>query len=108
MKSFQQKKEELAKLKEKFSRANITIFTSFAKEGERGLNVGNMRTLKAGLRSVDSEYLVEKKTLLDKALKESKSEVDVFQFQGSLGAAFGYGDEQSAAKSIYNFAKKNP
>lgn len=108
MKSFQQKKEELAKLKDKLAKAKIVVFSSFAREGEKGLNVGNMRKLKSDLRAVNSEYLVGKKTLFVKALKEVKSDVDIFQYQGSLGAALGYGDEQSVAKSIYGFAKKNP
>ncbi len=108
MKSFQQKKDELGKLKDRLAKAKILVFTSFAREGEKGLNVGNMRILKAGLRNVDSEYLVEKKTILDKALKETRNSADIFGYKGSLGVAFGYGDEQSAAKVIYNFAKKNP
>lgn len=115
MKSFQQKKEELAKLKEKLSKAKITVFTSFAREGEKGLNVGNMRTLKSGLRSVESEYLVEKKTILNKALlaqlpiiNRQLPTINIFQYPGSLGIALGYDDGQATAKSVYNFAKKNP
>ena len=108
MKSFAQKKEEMAKLKDRLAKAKITVFTSFAREGEKGLSVGEMGALKKDLRTVNSEYLVEKKTLFDKALKEVKSEVDIFQYQGSLGAVFGYEDEQSVAKSVYNFARKHP
>lgn len=67
-----------------------------------------MRELKIGLRNVKGEYLVEKKTILERALKENKGGLDVLQYQGSLGVVFGYGDEQSVAKSIYSFAKKNP
>lgn len=118
MKTFQQKKEELSKLKDKLAKAKIVIFSSFARNGENGLNVTDMRKLKNGLRAINSEYFVEKKTLLDKALKEVKpsfvktsegeGEIDIFQYPGSLGLAFGYGDEQSVAKSVYNFAKKYP
>ncbi len=108
MKTFQQKKKELAELKEKLLRSKITIFTSFAREGEKGLNVSGMRTLKKDLRAADSEYVVEKKTLLDKALAEDKKDIDVFQYPGSMGIVFGYGDETTIAKSVYNFARKNP
>lgn len=108
MKSFQQKKEELAKLKDKLAKAKIAVFTSFAREGEKGLNVSDMRELKSGLRALDSEYLVEKKTLLDKSLKSVENGIDVFQFNGSLGIALGYGDGQATAKTIYNFARKHP
>lgn len=108
MKTFQQKKEELAKLKDKLAKAKIVIFTSFAREGEKGLNVTEMKALKNDLRGVDSEYLVEKKTILDKALGEKKDEIGVFNYNGSLGVALGYGDEQSVSKSIYAFARKHP
>ncbi|MBI2669585.1 MAG: 50S ribosomal protein L10 [Candidatus Yanofskybacteria bacterium] len=113
MKIFAQKKEELVKLKDKLAKAKIVVFSSFAREGEKGLNVGEMRELKRGLKAFDSEYLVEKKTLLDKALTQSpianrQSPINVFEYTGSVGVAFGYGDEQSTAKSIYNFAKKHP
>ncbi len=108
MKSKSQKKEELAKLKGKISKSKITVLTSFAREGEKGLNVSAMRELKKGLKTLDAEYLVEKKTLLDKALKEDKKVIDVFGFAGSLGAVFSRGDEVATAKSVYTFSKKNP
>lgn len=108
MKTRDQKKRELANLKDKFSKAKITIFTSFAREGEKGLTVGHMRDLKRDLRSVESEYLVEKKTLLGKALAEDKKDIDVFRFPGSIGVVFGYDEEAATAKAVYNFAKKNP
>ncbi len=108
MKSKEQKKKELANLKDKLSKSKITIFTSFAREGEKGLNVSGMRALKKDLRATNSEYVVEKKTLLNKALIEDKKNIDIFQYHGSMGIVFGYGDEMATAKSIYNFARKNP
>ena len=108
MKTFQQKKDELANLKEKFEKAKIVVFSSFAREGEKGLSVKGMGQLKKSLRDSECEYVVEKKTLLNIVLRDKKSNVDVFQYPGSLGTAFGYGDAQLAAKSLYNFAKKNP
>ncbi len=108
MKSKAQKKEELAGLKKKLSKSKITIFTSFAREGGKGLNVSGMRALKKDLRAADSEYVVGKKTLLNKVLAEDKKDIDVFQYPGSIGIVFGYGDEMAIAKSVYNFARKNP
>ncbi len=108
MKSKIQKKKELVELKEKLLKSKITIFTSFAREGEKGLNVSGMRALKKDLRATDSEYIVEKKTLLNKALAEDKKDIDVFQYPGSMGIVFGYGEETAIAKSVYNFARKNP
>ncbi len=108
MKTKIQKKQELDKLKKKFSKSKIAIFTSFAREGEKGIDVSGMRTLKTNLRALNSEYMVEKKTILDKAVRGSKSEVDVFKYQGSLGVAFADSNEQTVAKTIYDFARKNP
>lgn len=105
MKSFQQKKEELARLRDKLARSRMTVFTSFARVGEKGLNVIQMRELKRNLKAVESEYLVSKKTLIDKALGGNR---DVFGYAGSLGLAFSYGDEATAAKTLYGFTRKNP
>jgi len=111
MKSFTQKKLELIKLKDKLAKSKLTVFTSFARAGEKGLSVKNMQTLKRSLRDADSEYIVEKKTLLNKALESRKSDlldgVNVFDFDGSLGVVFSYGEETAAAKSVYEFSKKN-
>jgi len=62
MKSKEQKKKELAGLKDKLAKSKITIFTTFAREGEKGLAVSGMRGLKKDLRAADSEYVVGKKT----------------------------------------------
>lgn len=109
MKTFQQKKEELAKLQEKLSKSKITIFTSFAREGEKGLNVTEMKELKKNLRANEAEYLVGKKTLLNKALNNIKTpdKIDVFGFPGSMGVTFGFGEETSVARALYTFGKKN-
>jgi large subunit ribosomal protein L10 len=109
MKSFKQKKEDLAELKDKLNKSKLTVFTSIARKGEKGLNVKDLQVLKKSLRATDSEFVVEKKTLLDKALKETKTsdQVDVFGFDGSMGVIFNYGDQSGAAKSAYDFSRKN-
>lgn len=106
MKSFEQKKEELANLKNKLAKAKLVILSSFGRAGEKGLDVKAMRELKNNLRAANSEYVISKKTLLDKALTQLP--INIFEYPGSLGVAFGYADEQSAAKTLYNFAKKHP
>lgn len=108
MKSFEHKKQELVKLKEKLAKAKLVVLSSFARGSEKGLNVSEMRGLKKDLKAVEAEYVISKKTLFNKAIKKGGKGMDVFQFEGSLGAALGYGDEQSAAKAVYNFAKKHP
>lgn len=107
MKTKEEKKKELNILKDKFSRSKIVIFTSFAREGEKGLNVSEMKALKNDLRVIDSEYVVGKKTLINRLLAEKNSNVDVFKYPGSIGLVFGYGEESAVVKSVYNFTKKN-
>jgi large subunit ribosomal protein L10 len=108
MKSKTQKKKELEILEASLSKSKITVFTSFAGKTGKGLGVADMQKLKKDLRGVNSEYIVEKKTLLNKALTEKKMKADVFEFPGSIGVVFGSGDETAVAKSVYSFSRKNP
>lgn len=107
MKTKAQKREELAKIREEFSKAKITVFTSFAGIGEKGLSVGQMAELKKELRKNNSSYLVGKKSLVDRVVKNVNNTADVFQYPGSLGLAFGFGDIAATAKTLAGFAKKN-
>ncbi len=108
MKTFTQKKQSLGELKDRLAKSKITIFTSFARDGEKGMDMVELSELKKALNALDSEYVVEKKTILNKALAETKKQVDVSEYAGSLGTVFGYGDEIATAKSVYTFAKKHP
>jgi|SRR3989344_4461277 len=111
MKSKQRKSEELSKLKVKLPKSKITVFTSFAKQGERGLSVSQATQLKRLLRANEAEYFVTKKTLMDRAIRNidiSKyQEVDVYGMSGSLGLVLGYGDPYDIAKKVYEFSRKN-
>lgn len=108
MKPKSQKREEVAKLKEKFPKSKITVFSTFARAGEKGLSVAQMLELKKLLRQVDAEYLVSKKTLIDVALKNLKyGGADVYSMDGSIGLVLGTGDPYAIAKKLYEFAKKN-
>lgn len=107
MKPKSQKKEELKKLKAKLPKSKITIFTTFSRAGEKGLSVAQMSELKRALRSIGAELLVTKKTLMDLALKELKSEADVYSMEGSVGLVLGTEDVYGISKKLYEFAKKN-
>ena len=108
MKTKKQKKESLNKLNDRLSKAKIAVITSFARQGEKGLSVKDMREIKKSLKGFNSEYVVEKKTLLDKALVNAKKKMDTFSFQGSLGVMYVYGDEYATTKALHQFAKKFP
>ena len=108
MKSKFQKKEELTQIKGKIPGSKIVVFTTFSRAGEKGLSVSKMSELKRNLRSVNSEYLVAKKSLIDLAMKDlSYDGVDIFALQGSVGLAFGGDDYYAVAKKLYEFSKKN-
>ena len=108
MKSKQRKSEELNSLKTKFPKSKITVFTSFSKAGEKGLSVAQMTQLKRLLRTMHSEYLVTKKTLIDIAFKGEKYDgLDVYAMEGSIGLVVGDDDPQMVAKKVYEFSKKN-
>ena len=116
MKSKQRKSEELAKLKKKLPESKMSVFTSFspsirsgqAKAGEKGLSVAQMTELKKLLRSMGSEYVVTKKTLMDLALKNKKYDgLDIYSMDGSVGLVVGGDDPYLVAKKIYEFSRKN-
>ncbi|MBX4190088.1 50S ribosomal protein L10 [Candidatus Parcubacteria bacterium] len=105
MKSKAQKKSELKSLTEKLPKSQLTVITSFAREGEKGLSVSQMAQLKRLLRELHSEYVVTKKTLMDRALSDSG--VKIFEMQGSLGLVLGNEDPYAVAKRIYEYSRKN-
>lgn len=109
MKTKSQKKENIDALEKVLPGSTITIFTTFARAGEPGLSVAALQELKRALRTRESEYLVAKKTLIDKAMHDLKYDgVDVFGMEGSMGLVLGHGDVFAVAKALYQFAKKNP
>ena len=108
MKSFTRKKESLNELKSKADAASVILFASFARAGEKGVNVSDMTQLRRELRKTGSELVIEKKTILQKMMKDSKKNFSVEGIQGSIGAVFSSGDELGICKSLYGFAKTHP
>lgn len=105
MKSKTQKQSELKSLKAKLPEAQITVFTSFARAGEKGLSVAQMTELKRMLRTIKSEYVVTKKTLVERAI--DNKEADVYSMNGSLGLVVSQDEPYDLAKKVYEFSKKN-
>lgn len=110
MKTKAQKKTELKSLQSKLPESKITVFTSFARTGEKGLSVAQMMQLKRLLREAHSEYVVTKKTLIERAAKDmaKDTEIDVYGMDGSLGLVVGNEEPYGIAKKIYEFSRKNP
>ncbi|HMA66446.1 MAG TPA: 50S ribosomal protein L10 [Desulfosalsimonadaceae bacterium] len=99
---FEQKKELVGELAEKFSRSTIVIATDF-----KGLNVVKLNELRRKLGEADIEYQVVKNRLLIRAAEGSDVARLKDRFQGPTGIAMGYGDPVQPAKVLMNFAKDN-
>ena len=112
MNTREQKIQTVKDLAKKIPEADMVIFTSFSREGEKGLSVAQMRKLKKGLRNIGAEYLVAKKSLIGISTKNSglAGLVDAGSFDGSLGLVLGRkgGDSIALSKSVYDFSKANP
>jgi large subunit ribosomal protein L10 len=108
MKTKVHKQSELKTLKDKLPKSTITIFTTFSRAGEKGLSVAQMQELKRAMRSMNSEYLIAKKSLVDIATRDLKYDgVDIYGMQGSVGVVMGNENPYTVAKKLYEFAKKN-
>jgi len=112
MKTREQKSQTVKDLSKKIPEADMVIFTSFSREGEKGLSVAQMRKLKKGLKSVGAEYIVAKKSLIGISAKNSglADLLDAGSFDGSLGLVLGKKGEDSIvlSKNIYDFSRANP
>lgn len=109
MKSKAQKKESIDALTKALPESSIVIFSTFARQGEAGLSVAQMRSLKRALRQEGGQYLVAKKTLVEKVLKDLKYDgVDVYAMEGSMGIVVGPGDAYALAKALYQSTKAAP
>jgi len=96
-----QKKEILSNLSEKIKKSKSVVFAGF-----NALGVKDNENLRAKLRAENSEYYVAKKTLINRAFKDSKIEgLDTRNFDGKIAAIFSYEDEIAPAKIIGEFKK---
>ena len=98
------KQEEVALIRDKFSKATTAVFLDF-----RGVNVEQLTNLRAEFRKVGVEYRVVKNTLVKIALKGTaydNQEVSS-QLKGQTGIAWSFEDPSAAAKVIKTFRAAN-
>ena len=96
-----QKKEILSNLADKIKKSKSIIFTGF-----NALGVKDNENLRVKLRAENSEYYVAKKTLINRAFKDSKIDgLNTKDFVGKIAAIFSYEDEVAPAKIIGEFRK---
>jgi large subunit ribosomal protein L10 len=98
----EQKKAILEDLKEKIAQQKAMIFVDF-----KGLKVKDLFDLRNKLKKIGAQFLVAKKTLMKIALKEKKIKADPQKMEGQIGLVFGFEDEFSPAKAVYQFSEKN-
>ncbi|MFA6304968.1 MAG: 50S ribosomal protein L10 [Patescibacteria group bacterium] len=100
-KSKLQKDQEVKNLEEHFKAAKSAVFVSYD-----GLNVKDSHELRNILRQEGSSYIASKKTLLKKVLGQTGfNDVNVDEFVGSIGVAFGQEEEVAPARILSKFAK---
>lgn len=96
------KKQEIVKeVGDKIDNQKAMVFIDF-----KGADVKTLTNLRRSLRESGNELKVAKKSLVNVALKEKNIDVDVSNLEGELGLVFGYEDEISPSKTIYNFSKE--
>lgn len=98
-----QKKKILEDLKEKIARQKAMIFVDFT-----GLKVKDLSNLRKKLKGIGNEIKVAKKTLIGLALKSAKLEIETKKISGEIAVIFGYRDEISPAKIVYQFSREHP
>jgi large subunit ribosomal protein L10 len=95
-----QKSEALQKLTSGFQNAKSVAFADY-----RGLTVPQVDELRGKMREANVEYVVAKKTLINRAAKEAGIELDAKQYEGMIGLAFGIEDEVAPAKVLGDMSK---
>jgi len=97
----EKKVEMLGKLKGIVKDAESIAFVNF-----HGLGVVDTTELRSNLTSQDVGYFVAKKTLIKKALEDSKLEGELPQLDGELAIAYAK-DLIAPAREVFNFQKQH-
>lgn len=100
--SKQQKVEILAKLTESFKAANSIGFAS-----TNALSVAEFEAMRNDLRAVNASYVIAKKTLIKKALKDALNiDVELADLPGQIGAVCSYDDAVAGLGKVNDVVKK--
>lgn len=100
-KSRQQKQEILQKLVDLIKNSKSAVFVNF-----EGLTVADIQDFRKSCRAENLEYMVAKKTLLNKAMEDNNlSEVDLSSINTGIGSVFGLHDEVAPAQVVAKFIK---
>ena len=97
-----QKQKIINDLKEKIAGQKAMVFAAIT-----GLKVKDLASLRKKMKEKDGELKVAKKTLISLVFKEKKIEIDPKKLEGEIAVGFGYQDEISPFKTLYDFSKEN-
>ena len=94
-----QKEEQVQELTTALAGSKGVVFANF-----KGITVDDTTKLRRKCQEVGVRYIVSKKTLLGRALKDAGFDTDARTLEGSVGVAIA-GDEVAPAKVISEFGK---
>ncbi len=97
-----QKQKILEDLKDKVAKQKAMVLV-----GITGLKVKDISDLRKKVKETDGNLKVAKKTLIEKVFKESKLDFDKKKYKEEIGLVFGFKDEVSPAKIVYQFSVGN-
>jgi large subunit ribosomal protein L10 len=98
----EQKQKVLDDLKDKIAKQKAMVLI-----GITGLKVKDISDLRKKLKASDGNLKVAKKTLVERAFKESKLDFNKKDYKEEMALAFGFKDEILPAKTIYEFSETN-
>jgi len=99
-KTKEQKGEALKIVQDKLKNSKAVVFSS-----DSGLNVKTIEKLRKELKQNNAEYLVVKKTLLKKAIKNMGEAEPLNDLGGAVAITLSYNDEVSGAQILNKYAK---
>lgn len=98
----ERKQKIIEDLREKINRQKAIAFVDFS-----GLKVKDLVQLRKEMKEADCELKVAKKTLISLVFKEKKWKFNSRELVGEIALGFGYKDEATLFKILYNFSQKN-
>ena len=99
--SKEQKTKIIERLRESIAKQKAMIFVSFS-----GLKAQDIEDLREKLSEVGAKIMIAKKSLAGLAFKEKKINFEKQEFEDELAIVFGFEDELSPIKAVYNFSKE--
>jgi large subunit ribosomal protein L10 len=98
----EQKKNIINDLESKIEKQKSIVFMDFT-----GIKVKELAKLRETLKESGNEMKVAKKSLMEIALKNKNIELDSKKLEGEVAMVFGYEDEITPSKLVYQFSREN-